>query len=68
MKDKLKECTEKCDIDPNSGNLEELVRSVFKQIMINCAITLHKGQSFALGQPGMKWVKKTTVFEFRKFK
>ena len=24
MEDKLKECTEKCDIDPNSGNLEEL--------------------------------------------
>ena len=24
MKDKLKECTEKCDIDPNSGNLEKL--------------------------------------------
>ena len=60
VKDKLKECTEKCDIDPNSGNLEELVQSVFKQIMINCTITLHKGQSFALGQPGMKWVKKTT--------
>ena len=24
MKDKLKECTQKCDIDPNSGNLEKL--------------------------------------------
>ena len=24
MKDKLKECTEKCDIHPNSGNLEKL--------------------------------------------
>ena len=24
MEDKLKECTEKCDIDPNRGNLEEL--------------------------------------------
>ena len=24
MEDKLNECTEKCDIDPNSGNLEEL--------------------------------------------
>ena len=24
MEDKLKECTEKCDIDPNSSNLEEL--------------------------------------------
>ena len=24
VEDKLKECTEKCDIDPNSGNLEEL--------------------------------------------
>ena len=24
MRDKLKECREKCDIDPNSGNLEEL--------------------------------------------
>ena len=24
MEDKLKECTEKCDIDPNSSNQEEL--------------------------------------------
>ena len=24
MEEKLKECTKKCDIDPNSGNLEEL--------------------------------------------
>ena len=24
MKEKLEECTEKCDIDPNSGNLEKL--------------------------------------------
>ena len=24
MEDKLNECTEKCNIDPNSGNLEEL--------------------------------------------
>ena len=24
VEDTLKECTEKCDIDPNSGNLEEL--------------------------------------------
>ena len=23
-------------------------------------IILHKGQSFSLGQPGMKWVRKTT--------
>lgn len=45
VEDKLKECTEKCDNDPNSGNLEEL------------------GQSFALRQPGMKWVTKTiTIF------
>ena len=26
MEDKLKECTEKCDIDPYSGILEELER------------------------------------------
>ena len=24
MEDKLKKCTKKCDINPNSGNLEEL--------------------------------------------
>ena len=24
MKEKLEECTEKCDIDPSSGNLEKL--------------------------------------------
>ena len=34
--------------------------SVFKQNMINCTITLPKGLSFAIGQPGMKWVKGTT--------
>ena len=50
VEDELKECTEKCDIDP---------KSVFKQNMINCTITLHKGQSFVLGQPGMKRVRKT---------
>ena len=24
VEEKLKECTEKCDVDPDSGNLEEL--------------------------------------------
>ena len=36
--------------------------SVFKQNMINETITLHKGQLFALGQPGMKWVRKKKFF------
>ena len=59
VEDKLKKCTEKCDIDPT---IVEISRnwSAFKQNMIKCTITLHKGQSFALGQPGMKWVKKIT--------
>ena len=41
VEDKLKECTEKCDIDPNSGNLEELecLQTEYDQ----GTITLHKG-------------------------
>ena len=63
VEDKLKECTEKCDIDPNSGNLEELecLQTEYDQ----GTITLHKGQSFALGQPGMKWVRKTLIAKDR---
>ena len=46
VEDKLKECTEKCDIDPNSGNLEELecLQTEYDQ----GTITLHKEPNHSL--------------------
>ena len=59
MEDKLiKECTEKCDIDPNSGNLGELecVQTEYDQL---CDY-ITQGAIIHSRQPGMKWVRKTT--------
>ena len=59
MEDKLiKECTEKCDIDPNSGNLGELecVQTEYDQLC-DC---ITQGAIIHSRQPGMKWVRKTT--------
>ena len=58
VEDKLKECTEKCDIDPNSGNLEELECLQTEYDQLYDYIT--QGQPFTRGQRGMKWMRKTT--------
>ena len=41
MKEKLEECTEKCDIDPNSGNLEKLecLQTEYDQLQLYDYIT-----------------------------
>ena len=56
----LKECTEKCDSDPNTTNLEELNSSVFRRNMIVCMITSHKVPSFVLGQLGTNSAREIT--------
>ena len=55
VEDNLKECTDKCDNDPNSGNLEELECLQIEYDQLYDYIT-QGAESFALGQPGMKWM------------
>ena len=63
MEDKLKECTEKCDLDPSSGNLEELECLQKDNCITQGAIIRLRATWYEMGEK-----KKQIFLEFRKFK
>ena len=63
MEGKLKECTEKCDLDPNSGNLEELECLQTDNYITQGAIIRLRATWYEMGEK-----KKQIFLEFRKFK
>ena len=71
VKDKLKECTEKCDIHPNSGNLEKLecLQTEYDQLydyITQGAIICSRVTWYKMDEK--KKQQKQIFFEFRKFK